>query len=114
MLYYCNAGIFKRVNGDSNQTLSEWTSAYNPSIFLLTDCVLLFTGLAWICNSLKHDPQVMGNEKYMAAHSFILILMLASYIYAEISKDAIALKINDLLDTLMYFVMGYIMNTVNL
>jgi hypothetical protein len=49
-----------------------------PGVFLLVDCILLFVALVWICHSLKHDPEVMGNERWMAAHSVLLVLVLGS------------------------------------
>jgi hypothetical protein len=43
--------------------------------------VLLFIGLVWICKSLRHDEHVMGNEKFMAIHSILLVIVLISNFY---------------------------------
>jgi hypothetical protein len=45
---------------------------YLPLTFLFADVVLLIIALVWICKSLRHDKQVMGNEKWMALHILML------------------------------------------
>jgi hypothetical protein len=59
----------------------DWTYMNIPSFFLTADCALLVIGLVWICHSLKHDPKVMGNEKWMAVHTILLILTLGAWTY---------------------------------
>jgi hypothetical protein len=72
--------ISYRVNGQFNNKIDDWTFTYIPAIFLTADCVLLLIGLVWICHSLKHDPQVMGNEKWMGLHTFLFVLTLGAWI----------------------------------
>jgi hypothetical protein len=76
-----NNGIYYRITGEYSPTIEFWTYTILPGVFLLVDCILLFVALVWICHSLRHDPQVMGNERWMAAHLVLLILMLGSYIW---------------------------------
>jgi hypothetical protein len=71
--------VFKHQN--ANETLSKWTAIYLPNIFLGADCILLGIGLVWIFKSLRHDKQVMGNEKFMLLHSVLLSLTLGSQIF---------------------------------
>ena len=52
--------------------VSVYTSA-----FICLDVVLMYVALAWICHSLKNDRKVMGNEKLMAVHCTILLVILA-------------------------------------
>ena len=52
-------------------------------MFLLIDCVLLLVGLVWICHSLKHDKEVMGNEKWMLIHNILLFTALGAWIYSS-------------------------------
>jgi hypothetical protein len=66
---------------------------YIPTLFLTADCVLLLIGLVWICKSLKHDPQVMGNEKWMCLHTILLILTLGAWIYYAKPSGSTALSI---------------------
>jgi hypothetical protein len=44
---------------------------------LSVEIALLFIALAWICYSLRNDREVMGNEKLMAFHSILLLIILA-------------------------------------
>jgi hypothetical protein len=76
-----NYGIYRRVTNEYNETLHKWISNIVPGVLLMIDCILLCVALVWICHSLRYDPQVMGNEKWMAVHSGILVLMLGSYIW---------------------------------
>ena len=73
--------IYYRINGTYSEKLDNWTILYIPNTFLLADCVLLLIGLVWICHSLRYDRQVMGNEKWMAIHTGLLILTLGANIY---------------------------------
>jgi hypothetical protein len=71
--------------------------------------------LVWICHSLKHDPQVMGNEKWMAVHTVLLILVLGSYIWFSFfsGNGYIYAKIYSVIDTIVYILMAFIMDQVN-
>jgi hypothetical protein len=89
------------------------TTYYIPSAFLLLDCILLTVGLAWICHSLKHEPQVMGNEKWMAVHSLLIFLLFGSQTYAILSKQEIGFKIVIAINCLIIMLMAYIMDKVN-
>ena len=73
--------IYWRINGQFSQKIKHWTYVNIPSLFLTADCVLLLISLVWICKSLKHDPQVMGNEKWMCLHTILLIITLGAWIY---------------------------------
>jgi hypothetical protein len=65
---------------DYNTTASKWVGAYIPNVFLGLDCLLLSIGLVWIYYSLRHDKSVMGNEKFMVLHTFLLVIVMASQI----------------------------------
>jgi predicted membrane channel-forming protein YqfA (hemolysin III family) len=82
LIYFANYGIYRRITGEYSHTLHNWTDNIIPSVFLLAFCILLLVSLVWICNSLKHDEQLMGNEKWMAAHLVLLTMVLGSYIWA--------------------------------
>jgi hypothetical protein len=73
--------VNSRINGKESIKIYRWNYEYIPTIFLTADCVLLVIGLVWICRSLKHDPQVMGNEKWMCIHTILLIITLGAWIY---------------------------------
>ena len=55
---------------------------YIEMILLGIDVILMLFSLAWICHSLKDDKKVMGNEKYMAIHTILLLILLSSGILA--------------------------------
>ena len=83
-------------------------------MFLLAYCVLLLVAIVWICNSLKHEPQVMGNERWMAAHSVLLFLTLGSYIWVKFFTNSFtARKILNVINTIVYLLMAFIMDQVN-
>jgi hypothetical protein len=84
LLNFGNYGIYRRVTGEYNHTLDKWTYTYLPGMFLLMYCILLLVALVWICRSLKNDPEVMGNERWMAIHSILLILTLVAYIWVNL------------------------------
>jgi hypothetical protein len=84
--------------------------------FLLLDCVLLIVALVWICHSLKNDPEVMGNEKWMAAHAILLFLTLGSSIVAYLpgeKENYTTIKIVVCCNTTVYILMAIIMDQVN-
>jgi hypothetical protein len=76
-----NDVIYKQIVGTYNHTLNNWTNRIIPAMFLFGCCILLLVALVWICHSLRHDPQLMGNERWMAVHAILLIMVLGSYIY---------------------------------
>jgi hypothetical protein len=45
--------------------------------FICLDVALMYIGLAWICHSLQNDKKVMGNERLMAVHCTILLVIVA-------------------------------------
>jgi hypothetical protein len=47
-------------------------------VLLGIDVILMLFALAWICHSLKNDKKVMGNEKYMAIHTTLLLILFGS------------------------------------
>ena len=69
------------INGQFSYKIDNWTYVFIPTMFLIAECVLLLIGLVWICKSLKHEPQVMGNEKWMCLHTILLIITLGAWIY---------------------------------
>jgi len=72
---------YYNISAAFNSPILHWTFYYIPCGFLFIDFVLLLIGLSWICYSLRHDPQVMGNEKWMAVHTGLLLILLSSNIY---------------------------------
>jgi hypothetical protein len=82
LIEFANRCLYRRITGEYSQTLHEWTLNIIPGVFLLGFCILLFVSLVWICNSLKHDKHLMGNEKWMAVHFVLLTIILGSYIWA--------------------------------
>ena len=111
--------IDHRINGTTNDSLVNWTGFYIPNTWLFIDCVLLLVGLVWICHSLRHDPQVMGNEKWMAIYTGLLLLTLGAYIYSTVvnvvgeSDWLLSGQIGLVCDTVVCLLMCYIMNQVN-
>ena len=71
-----------------NKKYRDFVYFYLPPILLGIDCVLLLTGLVWICHSLRHDPHVMGNERFMACHLFLLTITLGSQGYVSYGLSA--------------------------
>lgn len=63
---YISNYINYRVNGTLNKPLTLWTGIIIPGCMALLCIILMMIALAWICRSLKNEPQVMGNEKWMA------------------------------------------------
>jgi hypothetical protein len=115
LTWFANHGIYYRINGYYNPTLDNWTDNIIPGVFLLVDCILLFVALVWICHSLRQDPQVMGNEKWMAVHSVLLVLMLGSYIWYTFffGTSYISYKTYAVTNTIVYLLMAFIMDQVN-
>jgi hypothetical protein len=60
------------------------------------DVILMLFSLAWICHSLKDDKKVMGNEKYMAIHTTLLLILLGSGILATESYNIMRRAFNGL------------------
>jgi len=111
-------GIDYRINGTYNVSLVNWTAFYIPTFWLFIDCVLLLVGLVWICHSLRDDPLVMGNEKWMAIHTGLLLLNLGANIYGTIvyvtsSSFFLTSQIAIICETVVCLLMCYIMNQVN-
>lgn len=110
--------IAYRINGYKNEPLSHWTFLYIPAGFLLTDCVLLTIGLVWICHSLKHEPHLLGNEKWMCVHTSLLIITLGSYLFYTIKtvqkKDYLfTTGVDASCNIAGNLLLAYIMNQVN-
>ena len=106
--------IYWRINGQFSYKIYTWTYLYIPSLFLTADCVLLLIGLVWICRSLKHDPQVMGNEKWMCLHTILLSITLGAFIFYNLSGySLLSTQINVVCNSVVYLLMGLIMNQVN-
>jgi hypothetical protein len=82
LIEFANKGIYRRITGEYNHTLHNWTLGIIPSVFLLSFCILLFISLLWVLHSLRHDKHLMGNEKWMGVHFILLTLVLGSYIWA--------------------------------
>jgi hypothetical protein len=102
-----------RINGQFSYKII-WTVFYIPTFFFTADCVLLLIGLVWICKSLKHEPQVMGNEKWMCLHTILLIITLGAFIYyAFVHFSLLSTQINVICNSVVYLLMGLIMNQVN-
>ena len=72
--YYLNTYNRERYN----MNYVNFINYYLPDILLGIDCMLLLAGLVWICHSLRYDPHVMGNERFMAAHLTLLTITLGS------------------------------------
>jgi hypothetical protein len=109
-----NYGIYRRVTGEYNFTLDKWTYTIMPGVLLLSYCILQLVALVWICRSLKHDPKVMGNEKWMGAHSVLLVMILGSYIYSIFfASGYTSFKIYYVLNTMITLLMAFIMDQVN-
>jgi hypothetical protein len=99
-----------RINFKNNK-IDSWTYYYIPTFFLTADCVLLLIGLVWICHSLKDDPEVMGNEKWMCMHTILLIITLGAWIYYTFSFDnLLSVQINVLCNSVVYLLMSLVMN----
>jgi len=107
------------MNDTYSDKLVNWTYYYIPTTCLLADCVLLLIGLIWICHSLRHDTQVMGNEKWMAIHTGLLVLTLGANIYMtvvyvkKVDNFLLSDQITLVCDTAIYLLMTFIMNQVN-
>jgi hypothetical protein len=106
-----NVGVYLRITGEYNPTLLILTYQIIPGVLLLSFCILLLVALLWVCHSLRHDKQLMGNEKWMAVHLVLLTLMLGSYIYASFSADSLtSYKIYYVINTLVFLLMAFIMD----
>jgi hypothetical protein len=70
-----------------NDSLYLWSHSILPNVYLCIDCALLLAALIWICRSLKHDKHMMGNEKYMGVHTFLLLITFTSQVYLLICKQ---------------------------
>ena len=55
LILFANYGIYRRITGDYNHTLYNWTSNIIPGVFLLAFCILLLASLVWIFHSLRYD-----------------------------------------------------------
>jgi CDP-diglyceride synthetase len=112
LAWFANHGIYFRITGEYNTTLNDWTYTVMPGIFLFVDCIFLLVALVWICYSLKNDPEVMGNEKWMGLHSVLLVLMLGSYLWVRyfIGDGYTIWKIYEVINCVINFLMAYIMD----
>ena len=70
-----------------SKTLNHVCFFVLPNAFIFIDCTLLLIALVWIFKSLKHDKHVMGNEKYMLLHTFLLTLLFGSQLYTAITFE---------------------------
>jgi hypothetical protein len=110
LIELANIGFYQKLTGEYNANIEKWTMNISPGVFLLSFCILLFVSLVWICNSLKQDKHLMGNEKWMAAHLVLLSMVLGSYIYTFFATSYTAYKIYGVIDTLVYLMMAFIMD----
>jgi hypothetical protein len=55
LIRFANKGIYRRINGEYNQTIYNWTRNIIPGVFMLIFCLLMLVALLWICNSLRYD-----------------------------------------------------------
>ena len=113
MIYFANYGIYRRITGEYNLTLDNWTYNIIPGVFLLSFCILLLVALLWVLHSLRHDKHLLGNEKWMAVHFVLLTLVLGSYIWVFFATTYTASKISAVIDTLVCILMALIMDQVN-
>jgi hypothetical protein len=81
--YFWDETDYLQKNKHYSDTINTVTFYLMPTIFLLIDCVLLLIALIWICRSLKHSEEVMGNERWMALHTFLLTLTFISQTYVK-------------------------------
>ena len=55
LIEMANYVIYRRITGEYNDSLDNWTYNIIPGVFLLGFCLLLLVALVWICHSLRHD-----------------------------------------------------------
>ena len=112
---FVNYGVYRWATGEYNHPLDNWNYNILPGVFLSVEIILLFVALVWICHSLKHDPHVMGNGKWMATHSVLLVLVLGSYIWLTFffGGGNFSHKIYHTISTVVYLLMAFIMDQVN-
>jgi hypothetical protein len=110
LLELTNIGIYRRITGDYSAKIENLTWNIIPGVFLFGFCILLFVSLVWICNSLKHDKHLMGNEKWMAVHLVLLTMVFGSYINTFIDTSYTADKIYAVIDSLVTLLMAFIMD----
>jgi hypothetical protein len=109
-----NYGIYRRITGEYSANIEKWTYNIIPGVFLLAFCILLLVALLWVCHSLQQDKHLMGNEKWMGVHFALLTLVLVSYIWANFfAVSYTAYKIYNVVDTLVFILMAFIMDQVN-
>jgi hypothetical protein len=84
-----------------------------PILFILTDIILMFIALVWICNSLKKDPKVMGNERWMAVIMIMLALLLVLHVRIAITGEVASDVIPIILECIISLVTVLIMDQVN-
>jgi len=65
-------------------TLNNWSNYYAANVLIASDFGLMLVGLVWICHSLRFDRHVMGNEKWMAILTGLLLLVLGANIYNSV------------------------------
>ena len=80
---------------------------------MIVTCVLLLIGLLWIQYSLRNDPEVKGDEKWMAVHFVLLVLALATTIYGYIFKNYTANIVSAISSCVVNVVMAYILDQAN-
>jgi hypothetical protein len=54
---------------------------YTSSFLFIVDCLVCFAGLVWIYINLKRDLLFKGNTKWVAFHTFWLVLITVSFIF---------------------------------
>jgi hypothetical protein len=115
LIEFANYGIYRRITGEYNTNLENWTYNIIPGVFILSFCTLLLVALLWVLHSLRHDKHLMGNEKWMAAHFVLLTILLGSYIWFIFfaGTSYTSRKIYAVINTIVYTLMASIMYKVN-
>jgi len=54
---------------------------------MMVDLTLLTVAVIWIYRSLRHDPKVMGNEKFMALHLVMTTLSFFAFLFFDIENQ---------------------------
>lgn len=106
----------ERVNSVTWMVTVQWI----PLTFYLIYDITLFVALAWICRSLRKNPDVMANEKYMGLHSALLLLSTALNIctlpkalFETPNHIVLVFSIAGVVDFFITILMTFIMNQVN-
>jgi heme/copper-type cytochrome/quinol oxidase subunit 2 len=109
-----SVGIDERITGEVNKTLENWSFFIIPGIILVGICLIILVALSWVCFTFRRDKELASSEKRMTLHFLLTVLIIVSYVCDWLFPSSFtAYKINNVINTIIYLLMAFILDKIN-